>query len=324
MNKIFSDMRAQTTPSDATVAELKERPVQKKRPAFRLKHLVAGACSIAVVCLCVLAIPGLELGQSRPIEPGTTNNELAYIKKWEERTLFEKYTTLEHLGKEYIIGGECELALGELISDGDMVGYDYYSDRRHTLPAEIYSIVGVDPAAAVAAIPEGEDIAVLYATHDYSPRTLGELIDGLDLKNNLRFGKVYRSYFEDGKYISEVYTLELDDAVWTMLLADRSLINEGSDHYGLTLMGISIDVASTGQKNISLGINSEGYIQTNILGHAKSYNVGLEAVNDFYVYVIQNGSVERTVHDTSLPDAPVVTGGEELVIGTTSGGYSGN
>ena len=63
---------------------------------------------------------------------------------------------------------------------------------------------------------------------------------------------------------------------------------------------------------------------TNILGHAKSYNIGIDAVNDFYVYVIQNGSVERTVHSTGLSDSPVVTGGEETVVMTTSSPYSGS
>jgi hypothetical protein len=70
-------------------------------------------------------------------------------------------------------------------------------------------------------------------------------------------------------------------------------------------MGISIDVNVIGYRNISLGVNNGGYLQTNILDTGKAFYIGEDTVRAFVDYIQSNGS--RIVDNRSVVssnDAP--------------------
>ena len=75
-----------------------------------------------------------------------------------------------------------------------------------------------------------------------------------------------------------------------MLLSDYSLTNTSltNNNYKNPLMSISSDIEALGIENVSLAVNDEGYIQTNILGTAKTFYIGEEKVNNFIDYFIKN------------------------------------
>ena len=54
-------------------------------------------------------------------------------------------------------------------------------------------------------------------------------------------------------------------------------------------MDINIDVALLGQRNISLAVNGDGYLQTNIFDRAKSFYLGRDKIEEFINYVLENG-----------------------------------
>ena len=52
---------------------------------------------------------------------------------------------------------------------------------------------------------------------------------------------------------------------------------------------INIDVALLGQRNISLAVNRDGYLQANIFDTAKSFYLGRDKIEEFINYVLENG-----------------------------------
>ena len=117
----------------------------------------------------------------------------------------------------------------------------------------------------------------------YEFETLGDFIEKLNLEEYLQFGTA--------TYKNNIVYKDFDDSiVWDMLLSDYSLTNTSltNNNYKNPLMSISTNIEALGIKNVSFAVNDEGYIQTNILGTAKTFYIGEEKVNNFIDYVIKN------------------------------------
>lgn len=223
--------------------------------------------------------------------------ELAFIPRWDSMTVADQFNNFSYNGTVYYTGSKKifgDNEVGELLSMSESTGYDIYEDKDYTIKCGVYSIKGISPECAVAVKYEGYDEYYPAQNQYYYPETLGDLINDLNLRENLSFGSIYYSFWKDGiiangNYIMMVYTLPDPAVIWDLLLSDTSLKNEGDEHYTASDMSISIDIDKLGVKNISLAVNDDGYLQTNILATGKSFYIGKDKIEAFIDYVLTYG-----------------------------------
>ena len=168
----------------------------------------------------------------------------------------------------------------DIIVDGIDV---YNKDEKYSINAEIYEIKNVYKDCAYAIKFEGDKEYYSYLNTTYEFETLGDFIEKLNLEEYLQFGTA--------TYKNNIVYKDFDDSiVWDMLLSDYSLTNTSltNNNYKNPLMSINTNIEALGIKNVSFAVNDEGYIQTNILGTAKTFYIGEEKVNNFIDYIIKN------------------------------------
>lgn len=331
MNKIYSDMKKQMTPSEDTVRKALSKPAQK--PARKpLWYILAPAGVCAAALALALIAPSLEnpaetVTDTTTTYPMTTTPaETHIVKRWDEMSDQERYTMLDFNGKMYDVSVFFSPArtvsnsdLYTLLGTATASGYDYYAETTRYLDVEVYAITGIETKCAVAVKFPGDDAPYAYTNYDYVPSTLGELISDLNLRENIRFNNIYYDYSDESAFYYFKYALSDDAAIWSMLLSDGSLITLNPELYRNGLMSISVDIDLIGIENLSLAVTEDGYLQTNILGMAKVYFIGMEKVNAFVNYVKQNGMV---VGSSSYPINNQGTP-ETTFPGSVSSGYSG-
>ena len=230
----------------------------------------------------------------------------AVVPTWDERTIAEQYGFSEWEGGGYTLsaGKIDDSLIQKHLGLTTVSGMDYHRDLSYTADADAYSLKSISPRCAVAIKYKGYSGCFPFTADEYSPATLGELIDDLNLRENLVFNDITYSYLENQTQIYEYYQLP-DAAIWDLLLSNPSLKNEGDAHYTKPGMRIPIDVKVIGSKNISLAVNDTGYLQTNILGSAKTFFIGQERVQAFVDYVRSSGNKLEppTQADLSVPES---------------------
>ena len=217
----------------------------------------------------------------------------------------QKFSTVMFNGVEYSVStvlldpsgsesGTLEIdpaEIAELIGVSTSSGHDVYDDyKKYTINCEIYSMRSISSECAIAVKYEGHDGYFPFKNPHFIPETLGDLIDGLNLRENLVFNRIHYDYFEDDIYVSSVYTLPDYSVIWDLLLSDTTVRNETDVMNTVSIMGISIDINVVGYRNISLSVNDSGFLRTNILDTGKSFYIGEDTVQAFVGYVISNGN----------------------------------
>ncbi|MDR0220188.1 MAG: hypothetical protein LBI54_02150 [Lachnospiraceae bacterium] len=254
-----------------------------------------------------------------PAQENVAQAEIAIVPRWEEMSMPQKFSRVMFNGVEYTVTtvffspfvssgfdadgreiaafagsqyGTLEIApteIGELIGAATARGYDSYEGKEYTADCEIYALHNIASECAVAVKFAGDEGYYPFKNPYYEPATLGDLIDGLNLRENLVFNRIHYDYFEDGAYVMSVYTLTDYDVLWDFLLADTAAKN-APEMLGAGLMEVSIDVNVIGYRNISLAVNDQGYLQTNILDTGKAFYIGEDRVRAFMDYVLANGT----------------------------------
>lgn len=281
---------------DRHLLDALEHPHRKKHTVLWLS---AAAC-LLLVCASAFFLPRLN-----PIAPPVPSShpEISVIPRWEEQPLHRQYGNFTWSGEEYYVVEPVEDTLvGKPLDETTASGYDVYSDKVYTIPCTIYALNGISPAAGVALQYEGHEVYYTSRASLYTSDTLGDLIDDLGLRQHLTFGLVYDESLQPVGAAS--YRLDDSAAVWELLLSDRSLKNEGSEHYGMDLMGFSVNVDVLGIHNLSLSVNEDGYLQTNLISTGASYYIGKERVQAFVDYVLTHGEAVAWPEE---PPAPAAT-----------------
>lgn len=251
--------------------------VKNQNKVYFNKFMV-GICSM----LILLITGGVVL-------PNIINNSFV-VQYWEDKSIVQKYPTFTYSNIRYTIfsteikkGIDTEY-VGNKVDDITVSGIDEYNkDKEYYINAEIYEINNVYKKCAYAIKFEGDDNYYSYLNTNYQFETLGDFIEKLNLKEYLQFGTA--------TYKNNIVYKDFDDSiVWDMLLSDYSLVNTSliNNNYKNPLMSIGSNIEALGIKNVSLAVNDEGYIQTNILGTAKTFYIGEERVNNFVDYIIKN------------------------------------
>lgn len=273
--------------------------ILKKRMA-----VVLSATFIMVITFLVLlgdSDKNFENNSSNTIVSDTSTINNCYpIPDWSDLEVQRKFQIITYNNTEYsttninvlelIDGDSC---VGNYLCATTSTGYSIYENgKEYTINCEIYALNNISTECAVAVKFEGYEGFYSYKNQMYYPETLGNLINDLNLRENLEMNHIY--------YNGNYYTLPDMSVVWELLLSDTWVKNSGEANYGIEQIGLSVNVKVLGHMNISLSINEEGYLITNILDTGKSFYIGKDKVNEFIKYVQENGMIiKENEADTS-------------------------
>lgn len=204
-----------------------------------------------------------------------------------------RYPKFLRNGNYYISRGNSKPVTGKALETVTLQGFD----AQHTAKGELYQISGISPEAAVAVrfVQSGE--VYTYVNRDFSPATLGELYDALDLSKTMTIGKVHNG----GTYYKGVSETQV-----RKLFVRNAPVRQG-DHTGG--IQIHVSVPSLGYPTSTIFVTADGYLTTTLLESENSFFIGKEAAKAFYDYVENNCEVTVLEATTTPSDIVVVCTG---------------
>lgn len=271
-----------------------------------LKYILAPACIIIVAIIGTFGsklftnqndwiIKKVQINNSNSTEDG-----IAIIPKWEEMSISQQFNELEYKNNKYSsrITQISKEKILEKVGNYTLKGYDTYSKTTYHKKGEIYSIKNIADKCAVAVKFEEDSNYYVYVNSYYRPKTLGEFMKDLNLKEITYFGTIYYNYWDINKQENiniEFYNVD-NNIIWQKLFNDLSLENIYSDtdiakytsEKICQNIGISVDIPILGYKNISISLTDKGYLLTNILDTGKGFYIGKEKVQEFLDYIKEN------------------------------------
>ena len=223
----------------------------------------------------------------------TSSHDMYEVPSWDDMTVTQKFPYLSFNGYEYSTADRTvpEESAGKKITSATLTGTDSRTGKTYAINADIYEITGISKNCAVSIKFEGYKELYVCRNSGYRPETLGQLIDDLNLRETLTFGKAYATVKKGDTYTETEYSGLDGEKVWEMLLSDRELKNVkdyDSMNFGKELISVSINIELLGYENISLTVTEDGYLTTNILDTGKAFFIGKEKAENFAEYVREN------------------------------------
>lgn len=211
------------------------------------------------------------------------------VKKWDEKDSAEKFSIIKIKDTEYSVASKTVPAdkVAGKITSLTVLGKDEYTASEYAAKAEIYGIKNISSDCAAAVKYENEDKYYICRNAYYTPETLGQFADDLDLKNTLDFGAVYGTQKQNGKSSDVEYYGWDKEKIWELLFSDQSAkaVKDYDSVQIETAIDISINLQLLGYENISLAVSRDGYIKTNILDTGKAFYIGKAATEKFISYL---------------------------------------
>ena len=298
--------------NDLILEAEKSMSTKKKLPVWT-RWAAAAACLVLVVA-SVLAIPkltGKRPGNAQILEkhvPGTQTEIAPEVPfNWDDELDCRRYHSLEFGGKTYetrllALHAENEGAvLGTATAKGKYVVHGEDTGEIKSTEVTVTEVRGVDPRIAVGVrFSEDDKYSYVYADEWYSPETLGDFIDGTNLRDYLKT-KVCFHYtgpndVEDAIAYEDVAT----ETVWEMLLSDRSLKNVPEQEPGRKVMSIQASMDVLGYHHTTITLTEDGWLWTNILSTKKCFFIGTEAAEAFVKEVTENHQGYKYIYDDTL------------------------
>ena len=268
-----------------------------------------------------------------PTTTAPTSGEVWYEPKWEDKPIWQQFPHFERfeIGSYTLRDVTIDKAMvEEYLEDVNLHGYDIYTETGYDIVGKIYRIKGINPHCAVALqYPDRTDFFPATCGK-YSPATLGDFINDLNLREHLRVGTVYHSYRDENEtFHDKEYAGLTVEKVWEMLLFDEALCNEYDEENWQrqwnNKISIRIDMPLLGYQNISISLSENGYLRTNLLDTEKLFYIGEDKVNAFMAYVEENCRLQKDDELIPMPNDTNAVGGTTmttpaqppLVTGTT-------
>ena len=229
-------------------------------------------------------------GAAKGNSASSSENETAYVKRWDEKTNTEKFPIVKINGTEYSVANRPIPSdkIGNSITRLTVLGRDEYTNSEYAANVEIYEIKGISADCAAAVKYDADGKYFVCRNSHYKPETLGQFINDLSLKENLTFVSFSGTQMKNGKAICDVEYTNVDKAkVWELLFSDTAAkAVKDYDSMNLeTAAGIAIDLKLLGYENISLAVTRDGYLTTNILDTGKAFYIGKPAAEKFLSYL---------------------------------------
>ena len=182
-----------------------------------------------------------------------------------------QYPEVTYQGRRYTsrAGTDLRGRTGQRLGSVTLQGFD----GAHTVTAELLTITGISPDAAVAVrFPDGSCYA--YVSPEYRPATLGKLTDDLDLRSNLTVGKV-----RGGGYEAANSPAPSSETFWALF--DRSAPLDTSEVRHTESVVIDVTLPLLGYPNGSIGVTADGYLIVPLLESEKAYYIGKDRAQAF-------------------------------------------
>lgn len=294
------------------IAEASEYSAEKSKSNM-LKWIATAASVCIIAAGTFAALQGsfnsvgsqeMSNGDVNIAPPQSSLGEVVEIPKWEDRFITAKFPYLNFRGNNYsvILYKSKEDALDFDITTAKLgstvlSNTDLFTGTAHFINADIYSVKNFDTNCIVAVNFEGTDEYYIYTNSYYSPETLGDFINALDLKNSLFFGKAFYSYFESDEFSDSYTQMQFEsidsDIIWSMLLEDPSIPNSyNQDGWYPNIFSINASIPSINY-SASMWLTEDGYLFFNLLESGKAFFIGEEKVQNFIQYVIDNYTPEN-------------------------------
>ena len=224
--------------------------------------------------------------EQRPA-PGP-DGEIAYEKRWDEKTMDEKYSSLDFGGLTYRNRASRvpEARLGEAAGeDLTAYGYDAYAKLEGTeevkrIAVEARRITGVSEKIALAVRLEGEDHFTSFVASpsfdvETRPATLGDFLRDWNLAEDLRPGTVYTYQDIHPPVIALCFEGADRAEVLSKLLHETGLarIEELPKGAERVLYSIAVYDDVLGIENLALSVYEGGYLWTNLTGTATIFRI---------------------------------------------------
>ena len=297
----------QLTPDDAAKARMRRRlttvqdaPAPRRRWAL---PLTAAACAAALLAGILL----LQWPKTPSVSPSDPTSEELFELDTAKMTLGQLYPSAVYAGATYSSTGPVETAdIGEKLAGVTIAGF---MPEYGSLDAELYAVRGISADYFIAARFPDKEPENYYGmwNADYTPASLSQLIDDLNLRENLRFGQIEDNYCGNNRLTTIRYTLPDTAVIWELLLdEDVPLIEDSTMHpYDLS---IGIDVDTIGYRNIAIMLHEDGCLSTNILAADRYFPIGKDKIDAFLEYVTAHGeaAIQEYPFDMSAPNASCI------------------
>ena len=225
-------------------------------------------------------------------------SETIKVLKWNEMSISQQFGEVVYNNNEYTsrISKISKENIMENIGNTTLIGYDEDTKNTYRKKGDLYSIKGINEKSGIAVKFEDDTEYYVYVNSNYRPKTLGEFVEFLNLKENISFGTIYYNYWDKGAneniYV-EFYNVD-DEDIWQKLFSNLNLENVYSDSATYISdnfsesIDISVDIPILGYKNISISLTDKGYLLTNILDTGKCFYIGEDKVQEFLDYIKKN------------------------------------
>ncbi len=296
------------------------RTTSNKMKNLKLKYIFAPIC---IVCVAIIVFYKSDIFMSKPNSiiskkddwiikevqtKDFTNEDITVVPRWYEMSISQQFYEVEYNGSKYTsnITKISDNNILSNIGNTTLTGYDTYTENAYSKKGNLFSIKDISEKCAIAIKFEGDTDYYVYVNSYYRPKTLGEFIEDLNLKENISFETIYYNYWD--KDTEENINIEFYDVdneiIWQKLFNNLNLENIYSDNdtskytsekFSESIQ-ISVDIALLGYKNISISLTDKGYLLTNILDTGKGFYIGEEKVQEFLNYIKENYDGYQIIH----------------------------
>lgn len=280
---------------------------------LKLKYIIAPICVIVIAVIGIfisdmfnsnsdIAISNKDNWIIKEVkaEKSSIDEPIATVPKWDEMSISQQYYEVEYNNSKYSsrITKISNDNILKNIGNATLIGYDTYTETTYSKKGELYSIKDLSEKCAIAVKFEGDNNYYVYENSYYKPKTLGEFMNDLNLKEITSFGTIYYNYWD--KDAEENVNIEFYDVdneiIWQKLFNNLNLENIYSDNDTAKYtserfsqsISISVDIPLLGYKNISVSLTDKGYLITNILDTGKGFYIGEDKVQEFLDYIKEN------------------------------------
>ena len=280
---VFSSAQQQTQPNTTTPAQegasqihLPNQPVQEET------SVQSGISS-----------DGLYSGDRETA--GGKNTEVQNSALWDKAPITTKYPSMQWNGGTYASRGRAELngqVLKQVLGTATLQGFD--GDPSHKTTVQVMPIRGIAPDAAVAVQFPGNAMYYAYVCQTYAPKTLGQMIADLRLKENCTFTGASGC---GGSYAATVYSAPAESEVWKLLDGSAALDTQKKLRPAVVLVRYSLPLL--GETSSSFEVTEDGYVTVHFCEKELCYFVGRERAAAFMEYVEKNGNPKRLAEGTT-------------------------
>jgi len=211
----------------------------------------------------------------------------ALVWRWEYKEIYEKFTYMTFDDKEYgvrycLSNATSPLTseyIGEPLGKGVAKGHDIYEEKDYSIHCDVYEIRGLDCEEFVAVRYENDDTLFVFKNHEYMPpATLGEMLSRYNLQSYVSLSDFY--YEKNNKTEKHYGLTEGSTAeIWALIAqhASTPIVSDytyyrNKEHVSFALYSIPLGI-----DNLSMTVNSEGYLTTNLADYGYSFHIGVDA-----------------------------------------------